>query len=275
MITIQINKTKFKIPQGRHEVSYDQWKNAYAGIKKAEEAKQAYEDGDNEQATILTIEHMADIISKLSIGVTTKEILQAPFDQITNLFITKFDWIWNEEAKAKFKIKGKYFDIPNFGRMSGMQLMDCMQLIQQMEGDDEIDKGLIIASIYTQEKYEQDFENLEAKKQFLKDNAKLDLFFACAFFLRSGIQNLKGYTLPASIGAEVESLTSTLNDWVCILYLQVLQKREYSPIQWKREQFSNIRLGSQSKIYSYLRNIKLQSKKIILKIKNKLLYLKP
>ncbi len=274
MIKLTIGSKKFSCPQGRHEVTYEQWSKAYEGIQKVEEAKQSYEEGDDIKATQLIVEHVCHIVSSLSVGVSKDDLLKANFEQVNNLFLVYFSWIWDEEPKRKLKIKGKEFDIPDFGKRSGLELMDCMQLLQQMDSDNDAEKGLVIASIYAEEKYKQDFEGLEQKKQWLKDNAKLDLFYSCAFFLRSGTKTLGKSILPPSIEQEVAKLTSTLNDWVCTLYLQVLQKREYSVVQWKKAQYSTKHSNNQSKIYSYLQNIKLQSKKIITKIKNKLLYLK-
>jgi hypothetical protein len=274
MIFIELNGKEFKVPQSRSEVTYSQWKEAYKHIHLADEAREAYEAGNDEKATILVIEHLASIISALSIGVTKDDLLQVKYEQLVNLHILHFKWISDEEPKTKFIIKGKKFDVPDFGKMSALQLMDCMALIQQMKEDDEIDKGVVIASIYCREQYVQDFEDLEAKQRWLKDNANLDLFYSCAFFLRSGLAHLPSYTLHHSLAEAVEMLTSTLNDWVSILYLQVLQKQPYSVIQWSTEQFSTKPSRNQWRSYFSLLNIRLQSKKIILYIKNKLLYLR-
>jgi len=274
MIFIELNGKEFKVPQSRSEVSYSQWKEAYKHINLADEAREAYEAGNDEKATILVIEHLASIVSSLSIGVTKEDLLQVKYEQLVNLHILHFKWISDEEPKTKFIIKGKKFDVPDFGKMSALQLMDCMALIQQMKEDDEVDKGVVIASIYCREQYTQDFEDLQAKQQFLKDNANLDLFYSCSFFLQSGLAHLPSYTLHHLLAEAVEMLTSNLNDWGSILYLQVLQKQPYSVIQWSTKQFSTKHSRNLLKSYFSLRNIKLLSKKIILYIRNKLLYLR-
>lgn len=223
-------KVKFKVPEGRHEVSYNKWMKAYPYIKLAEEAQQALDLGDNLLATQKSIESMTHTICELSEGIRYDQLIKIKMDKINNLFLTSFNWLGSERPKKEFTINGKRFIIPEFINASAGDFMDCTALIQVLNDNvaDE-EKGLIIGAVYMRDgQYIQDLQGINKRKEFLKKHAKMDFFFSCSFFLLNSLQTLGLLSsLHLTHRKELELLISSLNEWVTILYLQASQKRAY------------------------------------------------
>jgi hypothetical protein len=225
-----IEKVKFKVPEGRHEVSYDKWMNAYPYIKLAEEAQQALDLGDNLTATQKSIESMTHVICELSEGIRYDQLIKIKMDKINNLFLTAFNWLGNERPKKEFNINGKKFIIPEFINASAGDFMDCTALIQVLnENVAEEEKGLIIGAVYMRDgQYIQDLQSINERKEFLKKYAKMDFFFSCSFFLLNSLQVLGIHSsLHLTHREELQKLISSLNEWATILYLQASQKQVY------------------------------------------------
>lgn len=221
-----------KTPQGRHEVSYDTWVNAYKYIQLAQEADNLYQDGQYYEASEKAIESICRIMCALSEGLEYQDLIMVNHDKINNIFITLFAWLQNEQPKKEFIINGNRYSMPSFINDSAFEFMDTLQMLQQIDGASEADKGLIIAAIYLRDHvYVDDLQEIEARKEYFKKHAKMDLFYSCAFFLRSSIMRLGRSSLQLSKLPELELLTSNLAHWVSILYLQALQKHKYSPIR--------------------------------------------
>lgn len=233
MILIEITTPqgikKARIPQGRHEVTYDQWNKAYPYIQLIDEANKDYEAEDYDTAALKSIQAICHIISELSEGVNYPDIVNIQHNKVLNIFLTQFAWLGNEVPKQNFVIDGQRFSVPKFIDESAMQFIDTMGLIQASAEDGDHDKGLLIAAIYVRNHlYTSSLEDIESRKEFFKKHAKMDLFYSCAFFLRSSMNNYKLHTPQPLLEEAVVRLTSDLGSWVTSLYSQALWRAKYS-----------------------------------------------
>jgi len=201
---------EFRVPTGRHEVTYEQWKEAYTYFVMAEDARSSMEDGDVEGATKSAIESICRTIEALSDGITYEELIQVNWSKLENLFLIAFGWIQDEEPKTKFKINGKKFSIPDFMRGTAGDFMDVMSLLSSMKDIDESNKGIVVAAVYMREgEYYQDLQEIEERIEFLKKYGRMDLFYSISFFLLSSLRSFSLDTpqhLP--LVEELESLIS-------------------------------------------------------------------
>lgn len=201
---------EFRVPTGRHEVTYEQWKEAYTYFVMAEDARSSMEDGDVEGATKSAIESICRTIEALSDGITYDELMQVNWSKLENLFLIAFGWIQDEEPKTKFKINGKKFSIPDFMRGTAGDFMDVMSLLSSMKDIDESNKGIVVAAVYMREgEYYQDLQEIEERIEFLKKYGRMDLFYSISFFLLSSLRSFSLDTpqhLP--LVEELESLIS-------------------------------------------------------------------
>ena len=201
---------EFRVPTGRHEVTYEQWKEAYTYFVMAEDARSSMEDGDVEGATKSAIESICRTIEALSDGITYDELIQVNWAKLENLFLIAFGWIQDEEPKTKFKINGKKFSIPDFMRGTAGDFMDVMSLLSSMKDIDESNKGIVVAAVYMREgEYYQDLQEIEERIEFLKKYGRMDLFYSISFFLLSSLRSFSLDTpqhLP--LVEELESLIS-------------------------------------------------------------------
>jgi len=221
-----------KVPEGRHEVSYDQWCEAYKYLDLAQESKKDFDDGNIFEATQKSIESISRLVSSLSTGVTYEQLIKVPYSKINNIFILDFGWLSSEMPKKSFKVKGKTFKIPNFSEKSAGDFMDVMDLIKQINDlKNDADLGLTIAAIYFREgDYKQDVEAINERKEHLKKYAAMDVLFSAGFFFSNSLMSLEKSMLQhleLEVMEELEKLTSSLSGWGTILYLQALQKAEY------------------------------------------------
>ncbi len=210
-VKINGEETKeFKIPTGRHEVTYEQWKEAYTYFVMAEDARASMEDGDVEGATRSAIESICKTIEALSEGITYEELIQVNWSKLENLFLIAFGWIQEEEPKTKFKINGKKFSIPDFMRGTAGDFMDVMSLLSSMKDIDESNKGIVVAAVYMREgEYYQDLQEIEERIEFLKKYGRMDLFYSISFFLLSSLRSFSLDTPQHSqLVEELESLIS-------------------------------------------------------------------
>ena len=219
------------VPEGRHEVSYDQWKDAYQYLEMAHEAKADFENNLYAEATKKSITSIINLIAALCEGVTFEQLKKISFDKLKNIFIFEFGWLSKEQPKKKFKINGRVFEIPDFSKKTAGDFMDVMDLIAQVnDKKDDAELGLVIAAIYMREgEYEQDIDKINERKEFLKRYAKMDVLFGAGFFFSNSLLNLEKSMLLHLAGQavkELERLTSCLSGWAIILYLQALQKAE-------------------------------------------------
>ena len=223
------SKKDVKIPSGRYDVNIEQWNKAQEHLNTALKANNLFEEGKLEESQKLAVESMCGTMSELSIGLEMDDLLHMDMDKVNNLFMIQFAWLQNETPKRKFKIKGKKFEIPNFGERSCGDFVDTMSLLSIYEDYQDADKGIIIAAIYMREgEYYQDLQEIEERIEFLKKYGRMDLFYSCAFFLLSSMRNHKINMQPhLQLKAEMEKLTSTLNAWASTLYLQTLQNQTY------------------------------------------------
>jgi len=223
------SKKDVKLPSGRYDVNIEQWSKAQEHLNTALRANDLLEEGKLEESQKLAVESMCGTMSALSIGLEMDDLLRMDMDKVNNLFMLQFAWLQNETPKRKFKIKGKKFEIPNFGERSCGDFVDTMSLLSIYEDYQDADKGIIIAAIYMREgEYYQDLQEIEERIEFLKKYGRMDLFYSCAFFLLSSTRNHKINMQPhLQLKAEMEKLTSTLNAWVSTLYLQTLQNQTY------------------------------------------------
>lgn len=201
---------EFRVPTGRHEVTYEQWKEAYTYFVMAEDARQDMEDGDVEGATKSAIESICRTIEALSDGITYEELMQVNWAKLENLFLIAFGWIQDEEPKTKFKINGKKFSIPDFMRGTAGDFMDVMSLLSSMKDIDESNKGIVVAAVYMREgEYYQDLQEIEQRIEFLKKYGRMDLFYSISFFLLSSLRIFSLDTPQHSpLVEELESLIS-------------------------------------------------------------------
>lgn len=203
----QINK-KFQLPEGRHEITYSQWTKCYEQLPLIEKANDLMNGGKVEEAEKLAIEYSAKIISYLS-ECEYQDLLSVHPNQLANLFNIFLSWLQDTtEPPKRFKVRNRYFEVPHFNKATAGEYMDVMSLLGQIKSDDNIERGLVIASIYCREKdkgYAQDLEEIEERKEFFKKYAKIDLFHSCAFFLRSSLRIVGRYTLQHSDQQEVEN----------------------------------------------------------------------
>tara|TARA_R110002020_G_scaffold477_2_gene2420 strand:+ start:1110 stop:1769 length:660 start_codon:yes stop_codon:yes gene_type:complete len=201
---------EFRVPTGRHEVTYEQWKEAYTYFVMAEDARRDMEDGDVEGATKSAIESICRTIEALSDGITYDELMQVNWSKLENLFLIAFGWIQEEEPKTKFKINGKKFSIPDFMRGTAGDFMDVMSLLSSMKDIDESNKGIVVAAVYMREgEYYQDLQEIEQRIEFLKKYGRMDLFYSISFFLLSSLRSFSLDTPQHSpLVEELESLIS-------------------------------------------------------------------
>lgn len=225
MITIQIETGKeFRCPEKRSEITYEQWAKAYEHLKKVEEGQDLLEKGNYIDSSKITIRGICGMIAELSEGITEQELLMCDWDKVNKIFASVFSFIQNEPPKNKFEVGGKTLTIPDFNLTTGLQLMDCTAYLQQITESGDHEKGLIIASVYTTEKYTQDLKAFEDRKEWIRKHGRMDLFYSASFFLLNSIKRLKLFTLPHSIQEEVEVLTKDLVGLATIQYLLVSQK---------------------------------------------------
>ena len=223
------SKKDVKLPSGRYDVNIEQWSKAQEHLNTALKANDLLEEGKLEESQKLAVESMCGTMSALSIGLEMDDLMRMDMDKVNNLFMMQFAWLQNETPKRKFKIKGKKFEIPNFGERSCGDFVDTMSLLSIYEDYQDADKGIIIAAIYMREgEYYQDLQEIEERIEFLKKYGRMDLFYSCAFFLLNSTRNHKINMQPHSqLKVEMEKLTSTLNAWASTLYLQTLQNHKY------------------------------------------------
>jgi hypothetical protein len=229
-ITANGNEKKIvKLPSGRHDVTIEQWNNAYKYIELAMEANRLFEEGQVEKSQAKVIESMCGTIAALGAGITFEELMQVDYNKINNLFLIQFGWLSEEKPKRNFKIKGKKFTVPNYEQGTCGDFMDVMSLLAMHEEYNDGEKGLLIAAVYMRNgEYYQDLEEINQRIEFLKKYGRMDLFYSCAFFLFSSLKSYKIDTRRHSaVVKELENLTSTLVSWGTILYSQTLQSQEY------------------------------------------------
>ena len=229
-ITVNGKEKKIvKLPSGRHEVTLEQWNNAYKYVELALEANRLFEEGKIEESQAKIIESMCGTISALGKGITYEELLQVDYNKINNLFLIQFDWLSKENVKREFRIKGKKFIVPKFEKATCGDFMDVMSLLAMHEDYNDAEKGLLIAAVYMRNgEYYQDLEEINERIEFLKQYGRMDLFYSCAFFLSSSLKSYKiDIQRHLAVVKEVEKLTSTLVSWGTILYSQTLQRQEY------------------------------------------------
>jgi len=203
---------EFRVPTGRHEVTYEQWKEAYTYFVMAEDARSSMEDGDVEGATKSAIESICRTIEALSDGITYDELMQVNWSKLETLFLIAFGWIQDEEPKTKFKINGKKFSIPDFMRGTAGDFMDVMSLLSSMKDIDESNKGIVVAAVYMREgEYYQDLQEIEQRIEFLKKYGRMDLFYSISFFLLSSLRSFSLDT-PQHLPL-VEELESLISLW--------------------------------------------------------------
>ena len=226
------SKLTLLVPEGRHEVSYDQWKDAYQYIEMAQEAKDDFDNNLLIDATKKSVESITRLMSCLCSGVEFEELRNVPYDKLNNIFILEFGWLSKEDPKKKFNINGRTFEMPDFSKKSAGDFMDVMDLIGQVnDKKDDAELGLIIAAIYLREgDYKQDIDKINERKEFLKRYAKMDVLYSAGFFLTNSLNNLDKSTLQLlahQVEKELVRITSSLHAWATILYLQASQKVEY------------------------------------------------
>jgi len=217
-----------KLPTGRHEVTLEQWNNAYKYVELAVEANRLFEEGKLEKSQAKIIESMCGTIAALGVGITFDELMSVDYNKINNLFLIQFGWLSEEKPKKEFKIKGKKFTVPKFEQGTCGDFMDVMSLLAMHEEYNDAEKGLLIAAVYMRNgEYYQDLEEINQRIEFLKKYGRMDLFYSCAFFLLSSLSSYKIDTQRhLAVVEEMEKLTSTLVSWATILYSQVSQKLE-------------------------------------------------
>ena len=234
------SKKDVKIPSGRYDVNIEQWSKAQEHLNTALKANDLFEEGKLEESQKLAVESMCGTMSALSIGLEMDDLLRMDMDKVNNLFMMQFAWLQNETPKRKFKIKGKKFEIPNFGERSCGDFVDTMSLLSIYEDYQDADKGIIIEDKSNPEKNlshefksneifkASDLPEIEERIEFLKKYGRMDLFYSCAFFLLNSMRSHKINMQPhLALKAEMEKLTSTLNAWASTLYLQTLQNQTY------------------------------------------------
>ena len=217
---------KFKTPTGRHEVTYAQWNSVFEYLK----AKDKLEDADEVTTIRVGLESMCRIIAGLSQGVTYEDLLKVDAQKITIIYISDFSWLSDELPKTKFTVNGKKIVVPNFSKGTAGDYMDAMDLLNQIkDNSNDAEVGLLIAAIYTRDgEYIQDIEAIEKRKEWLRDHARMDLFFSVGFFLLSFLMKIRNdIPLHTELLRELEKLTSTCNDLDIMRYLHQLQKVEY------------------------------------------------
>ena len=228
----QTDKKTLLVPEGRHEVSYDQWNEAYKYLELSNKAKEAFEEGNYTEASLKGLESIARLISSLSSGVSYEELIKLPPIKLNNIFLLDFGWLANEKPKKKFTIKGRKFNVPNFSNASAGDFMDVMSMIMTIEkSKNEMDFGLMVAAVYMREgEYKQDEAAILERVEFLKKYAKMDVLYSAGFFLTNFLVNLRlpiEQHLSKEAQKELLKLTSSLSAWVTSLYSQALQKAEY------------------------------------------------
>ena len=122
------SKKDVKLPSGRYDVNIEQWSKAQEHLNTALKANDLLEEGKLEESQKLAVESMCGTMSALSIGLEMDDLMRMDMDKVNNLFMMQFAWLQNETPKRKFKIKGKKFEIPNFGERSCGDFVDFFLL---------------------------------------------------------------------------------------------------------------------------------------------------
>lgn len=226
-----ITQKEFWIPTGRYDITYKQWNEAYPFIQLADEAMKDFEAGNTLDAQRKSIESICRVIAALSKGITYEELIMVEWDKINNLFVTQFAFLQREAPKEIFEIKGRKFSIRTFEKGTAGDFMDCTDLLKQIEQSSEIDKGILIAAVYLRDgEYYQDLQAIEERISWLKEHARMDVIYACSFFLLNFMRKWgESMQRHSAVVAELEKGMSTLNAWVTTLYLQTLRPQAFSP----------------------------------------------
>jgi hypothetical protein len=102
-ITANGNEKKIvKLPSGRHDVTIEQWNNAYKYIELAMEANRLFEEGQVEKSQAKVIESMCGTIAALGAGITFEELMQVDYNKINNLVPHSVRVVKRRKAKAQF-----------------------------------------------------------------------------------------------------------------------------------------------------------------------------
>ena len=226
-----IGKLTLNVPEGRHEVTYDQWKDGYEYIKLAQSAKDDFDEGLYLEATKKSVESITHLMAHLCTGATYEQLKLVPYEKLNEIFILEFSWLSKEQPKKEFKIKERTFTMPEFLNKTAGDFMDVMDLIGQLnDKQDDAELGLTIAAIYMREgDYKQDLDKINERKDFLRKYAKMDVLYSAGFFLTNSLNNLDKSTLQLlahQVEKELVRITSSLHAWATILYLQASQKVE-------------------------------------------------
>jgi hypothetical protein len=201
-ITANGNEKKIvKLPSGRHDVTIEQWNNAYKYIELAMEANRLFEEGQVEKSQAKVIESMCGTIAALGAGITFEELMQVEYNKINNLFLIQFGWLSEEKPKRNFKIKGKKFSVPNYEQGTCGDFMDVMSLLAMHEEYNDAEKGLLIAAVYMRNgEYYQDLEEINQRIEFLKKYGKNGLILFVRFFFVQFVEELQNRH-PATFGS--------------------------------------------------------------------------
>lgn len=224
------SKTKeARLPDGRHEVTLEQWNKAYEYLDMAIKANDLLEEEKNEESQLLAIESMCGTMASLSRNLNKYDLMHMNKDKVNNLFLIQFAWLSNERHKREFNVNGKKFLIPNFAKGTCGDFMDAVSLLSSYGEHEDSEKGLVVAAIYMRQgEYYQDIEEINERMEFLKKYGRMDLFSSAAFFLLSSLRNHKiDMRQHSNLKKEMEKLTSTLNAWATILYSQASQNRAF------------------------------------------------
>ena len=221
-------KINFKIPDGRHEITYNQWEKAYPFMLELENAKQMFDDGKYYDSSIKSIECICKIIASLSIGVDYKDLLKCNLDYIQNLFMQHFVFLSEHSEQRSFKISGQTFEIKSFDVETAGQFMDAMALVKEVEETTNEFIGYKIAAIYfPYGDYEQDLKIINDRSEWFKENARMDFFYALGFFLGNIWKKCNPPT-RLLLQKEAAKLTNILSGSAIILYSLAWQKMVYS-----------------------------------------------
>ena len=87
MNVFKINGKTVKFPEGRHEVDYKKWSDAYVWINKAKEVQEEGEEGNKIIASKKAFDYIIRIMSILSDKITYAELVDAPALSIQNIWL--------------------------------------------------------------------------------------------------------------------------------------------------------------------------------------------
>lgn len=221
-LTIDGHAKTFYLPTGRHEITIDKWRKAYKYMEMSDKAQYLLDEGKVLESQAMAIESICGTMCELSDGLEYRDLILAPWDKIYNLSLIAFDWIQKEKPKTEFKINGRRFIVPDFHRRSAGDFQDVTQMLQVMERENEADKGALIAAVYMRDgEYYQDLQEIQDRVEFVKKHAKMDLFYACSFFLLNSMRHFKVITQQhLEEVREMERLTSTSLNLATTLYFQ-------------------------------------------------------